>query len=90
MMNAVYPVKIEIELFPKAIEVLEGIETKTGVTRSEIIEKMLLKYIPFNKERALELIIDDIVTRTERLTKEEKKSVYIDVLKFIVNDSVEK
>ena len=89
MINEVHPVKMEIELYPQAIELLEGITRKTGVSKSEIIEKMLLKYIPLNEERALELIIDDITTRTERLTKKQKKIVYVNILKFIADDCAE-
>lgn len=82
-MNEVYPVKVEIELYPAALEAMESIREKTGVSKSEIIEKMFLKYMPLDEERATELIIDDIATRTERLSAEKKKLVYSKVAKFI-------
>ena len=82
-MSLIYPKKIEIELLPDAIKALDDICDATGVSRSEIIEKMLLKYMPIEEDRAVEVIVDDIITRTERLNEEGKRRVLLRVKELI-------
>ena len=82
-MSLIYPKKIEIELLPDAIKALDDICDATSVSRSEIIEKMLLKYMPIEEDRAVEVIVDDIITRTERLNEEGKRRVLLRVKELI-------
>ncbi len=84
-MEGIHTEKLEVELLPSAIAKIESIEKLTGATKSEIVEKMFLEYMPFNEERALQLILADIVTRTMSLAEEQKRSVYLKVIKFIAD-----
>ncbi len=77
--------KLEVDLLPTAIAKIERISKLTGALKSEIVEKMFLEYVPFNEERALQLLICDIVTRTMSLTEEQKRSVYLKVIKFVAD-----
>ena len=84
-MCLIHPRKIEIELLPDAIKALDDICDTTGVSRSEIIEKMLLKYMPIEEERAFSVIVDDIITRTERLSEEGQRRVLLRVKELVEN-----
>lgn len=75
--------RIEIELFPDALRLIDSICNKTGATRSEVIEKTFLKYLPIEEERAIDLIRTDVITRTERLSEEGKERVLLKMKEII-------
>ncbi|MBQ6796185.1 MAG: hypothetical protein IJO83_08625 [Clostridia bacterium] len=84
-MQEVHPVKFEVNLLPNAVKKIESIASMTGTSKSEVVEKMLLEYVPFEEDRALQLVLADIVTRTSALSEEEKRSVFLKVIKFVAD-----
>ncbi len=79
-------VKFIVEMYPAAFEAMDSICKKTGVSKDEIVEKLFLTYIPFLEERAVELIIDDIVTRTQQLSPQKQKSVFKEIIKYLESE----
>ncbi|MBR5535180.1 MAG: hypothetical protein IKU60_00895 [Clostridia bacterium] len=84
-MKEACPVKFEVELFPAAIEKIEYLSKLTKASKSEVVERLLLDYMPFDEDRALQLLFGDIITRTTSLSEEAKRSVYLKVIKFVAD-----